>query len=191
LEDRVAGKFAYPGMRIGVIEEFLPGQGTYVEDGGIYSSATGILTLNSIRREVSVVLRTRKPEVPSVGDVVTGLVISTSEKSATIKIMKIDGVNLKNAFTGIMHISDAGRGHVKSLQDQLRPGDIVRAKVISTKNREYHLSMKEDTLGVVKAFCVHCGQVLTAVKGRLRCISCGAVSHRKISSDYYRDNRGL
>ena len=39
--ERKSGLFVVPGDRLGVIEEFTSGPGTYIEDGIIHSKITG------------------------------------------------------------------------------------------------------------------------------------------------------
>jgi len=184
LNERKAGAFVYPGEQLGVIEEFLAGSGTYIENGGIFSSGTGRLRLDLDRKEISVMPQTHIPRIPRVGSVIVGQVVAASEKSATIKIEQIDDMKLETSFTGIMHVSDVSRTYVKNLTDVFKLGDFVRAKVISTKNREFHLATREDMLGVIKAMCVICGQALTPQRNGLRCPNCGDIERRKTAADY-------
>ncbi len=68
--------------------------------------------------------------------------------------------------------------------DVCKPGDVVRAKVVSDKNRTFHLSIAERNLGVVYAFCSECGYTLTLEENRLVCHKCGKMERKKIASDY-------
>jgi exosome complex component CSL4 len=68
--------------------------------------------------------------------------------------------------------------------DACKAGDIIRAKVVSEKNRTNHLSTAERNLGVIYAFCSHCGNVLIREKQGLKCPECGKFERRKIASDY-------
>jgi len=190
LKERKAGAFVYPGEQLGVIEEFLPGAGTYIENGEIYSSGTGRLSLDFNRKEISITAQTHLPRIPKADSVVVGLVVAASEKTATIKIEQLDDKELDIPFSGIMHVSDVSRTYVKNLTDALKVGDIVRAKVISTKNREFHLTIREDMLGVIKAICVICGQTLTQQRNGLRCPNCGEIARRKTAADYGKESSG-
>jgi len=190
LRERKAGAFVYPGEQLGVIEEFLAGVGTYIENGAIYSSGTGSLNLDLSRKEISVRTQTHVPRMPKVGSVVIGPVVAASEKTATIRIEQLDDKKLDIPFSGIMHVSDVSRTYVKNLTDALKVGDVVRAKVISTKNREFHLEIREDILGVVKAICVICGQTPAQQRNGLRCPNCGEIARRKIAADYGKETSG-
>jgi len=183
-DDRRSGKFVFPGERLGVIEEFLPRRGTYVEDGNIYSSTTGYLLLDIQSKEILVHSKARKPIIPRKGDTVVGRVSSVQDKTLSAKIFQIDDKMLSGSFTGIMHVSDASRDYTKTLFDIFKVGDILRAKVISTTNREFHLTTQGNDLGVLQASCSHCGQQLLLKNRRLRCISCDRSEIRKVASDY-------
>ena len=52
--ERKSGLFVVPGDRLGVIEEFTSGSGTYVEDGIIHSKITGCTLLDMLNKQVSV-----------------------------------------------------------------------------------------------------------------------------------------
>jgi exosome complex component CSL4 len=190
LKDKVPQRVVSPGEQLGVIEEFIAGPGTFVENGEIYSSETGILQLDIRRREVLVKPVTHRPQIPRVGDIVVGKVVSTSDKTLSVIIDEINGQKTEGELTGIMHVSDIARGYVKSVNDAFRVGDIIRAQVISTKNREYHLNTQDDRLGVLKAECIYCGQPLTMIERTLRCGNCGEVGRRKLAIDFGRESSG-
>jgi len=70
------------------------------------------------------------------------------------------------------------------MSDAFKVGDIVRAKIISTQNREFHLSTREYNLGVIQATCVFCGGSLIQQRNNLRCSQCSRIDRRKITVDY-------
>jgi exosome complex component CSL4 len=182
--ERRSGKFVSPGDRLGVIEEFLPGGGTYTEDGNIYSSTTGHLLMDLHDRRISVYPKTRRPLTPNEGNLVLGIVKSVRDKNLTLKIVQIEDKPLYTYFDGVMHISDVSEGYVKTMLDAFKVGDIVRAKVISTKNREIHLTTQGSELGVIQAKCSLCGHSLILDKNNLRCPQCNRARWRKIAYDY-------
>ena len=183
-----SGKFVVPGDRLGVIEEFSPGSGTYVRDGTIYSKMIGRTLVDLLNKKVSVYPLTSSASVPKVGSIVTGQVYNVQSKIAIIRIWRIGKKLLSGFYSGILHISDAAKGYVETMFDACKTGDIVRAKVISNKNRVYHLTMAEGNLGVIYAFCSECGHLLEQDrKGRLKCPRCKKVEKRKIASGYGRE----
>ena len=50
--NKKSGRFISPGERLGVIEEFLPGQGTFIENGVIYASIVGMLLNDQLNKKV-------------------------------------------------------------------------------------------------------------------------------------------
>jgi exosome complex component CSL4 len=186
-ETRRSGRFVIPGEKLGVIEEFTPGSGTYVHDGTIYSKVTGRTLVDILNKRVSVYPVVHAVPVPRVGNLVAGQVYNVQSKIAVIRVWKIGKKFLSGFFSGILHISDAARGFVEHMHDACKTGDIVRAKVISEKNRTYHLSTAERNLGVIYASCSNCGYTLKLERGgRLRCPRCGKAEKRKVASDYGR-----
>jgi len=181
---RKSGQFVVPGDRLGVIEEFMPGSGTYVVAGVIHSKVTGCTLLDKLNKKVSVYPLIHGVSVPKVGSIVEGQVSDVQSKSATLRISRIGKKLLSGNFTGILHISDVSPDYVEMMYDVSKPGDVMRAKVISTMNRAHHLSTSEKNLGVIYAFCSQCGHILTLRRGELGCPKCGKIEKRKIASDY-------
>ncbi|MEM3617302.1 MAG: exosome complex RNA-binding protein Csl4 [Candidatus Bathyarchaeia archaeon] len=186
LSKKNSGHLVLPGEPLGVIEEFVPDAGTYVKDGIIYSKVVGRSLLDFLNKRVSVFPLVHETRVPKVGSLVIGQVLSVQTQMATIRIFKIGKRLLSGFFTGLLHVSDVHLRFVESMFDTCKPSDILRAKVISEKNRTYHLSTKDKSLGVVYAFCSQCGDVLE-LKGRgLQCPRCGRIEKRKTAVDYGR-----
>jgi exosome complex component CSL4 len=181
---RKNGTFVVPGDYVGVIEEFLPGRGTYIDDGNIHSSTTGNLLLDSNTRQISVSQKTKSRLLPKIGDLVLARITSIHTKNLNVKIFQIGNTLLHNTFDGIMHITDVSKRYVKTMLDAFQIGDIIRAKVISLTNREFHLSTQENELGVISAKCSFCGHKITVFQNCLRCPQCNKTKRRKMASDY-------
>lgn len=173
-----------PGERLGVIEEFTPNTGTYVKDGIIRSGVIGRALLDLTNKRVSVYPLIHEPNVPKVGSVVLGQVLNVQTQNAIVRIFKIGNKQLSGVFTGILHVSDVQPRYVESMFDVCRPGDILRAKVISEKNRAYHLFTKDKEFGVVYALCSRCGYTLESKRQNMYCPRCEKVERRKVAFDY-------
>jgi len=182
------GQLALPGERLGVIEEFTPDAGTFVKDGVIYSKVVGRVLIDLTHKRVTVHQLTHGAKVPITGSTVVGQVSSAQPETAQMRIFEIGAEEVTSGFIGILHISDAHMRYVDSMFDVCKPGDIVRAMVISEKNRTYHLSTKERNLGVVYAFCSNCGTLLEPRRQGMHCPKCGRLERRKTAADY---GRGL
>jgi exosome complex component CSL4 len=179
-----SGQIVVPGDKLGVIEEFLLGPGTYVEGGTIYSSTVGRALMDLLNKHVSVYPKTRASSVPRVGSTAVGQVSDVQSKQATVRIFKVGNKILSGFFTGLLHISDASPRYVETMNDVCKTGDMVRVKVVSDKNRTFHLSTNDKDLGVVYAFCSRCGHMLSLRKLSMRCSECGNVERRKVAQDY-------
>lgn len=181
---RKTGQIVLPGERLGVIEEFIPDAGTYVRDGVICSKVVGRALLDLQNKRVSVYQLVHGARVPKNGSVVLGQVSNVQTQNAVMRIFKIGTTQLSGFFTGILHISDVRLRYVESMFNVCKPGDILRAKVISEKNRTYHLSTKDKNLGVVYAFCSQCGHMLELRRQGMLCLRCGKIEKRKTALDY-------
>jgi exosome complex component CSL4 len=180
-----SGQFVIPGDKIGVIEEFLPGPGTYVSDGEIYSSTTGHMMIDASNKTVSVYPHAHLPIIPQEGKIVTGQVSMVQDKIAVVQIFNIGKKHIPSGlFTGNVHISMVSRGFVESMFNALKTGDIILAKVINDKNASYQLSIADRELGVLYAFCSRCGNLLILNDHRLQCPMCKNVEERKIALEY-------
>ncbi len=187
-EQKSSGHLVVPGERLGVIEEFIPDSGTYVKDGVIYSKIVGRELLDLLNKRVSVYPLTEGAVVPKVGTVIIGQIGNAQSDNVLVKIYKIGKKKLSGEFGGILHISDVSDRYVDSMNDVCKPGDIVRAKVISEKNRVFHLSTNDKNLGMLYAFCSRCGTLLEPQRFELRCPKCGNIERRKMAPDYGKED---
>jgi exosome complex component CSL4 len=182
--EQKSGHLVVPGERLGVIEEFIPDSGTYVKDGVIYSKIVGRALLDLLNKRVSVYPLVNGELVPKVSSTVVGQIGNAQSDNVLVRIFKIENKRLSGEFSGILHISDVSDRYIDSMNDVCKPGDIVRAKVISGKNRIFHLSTNDKNLGIVYAFCSRCGNLLEPQRYELRCPKCGNIENRKIAPDY-------
>jgi len=181
---RKSGQLVVPGDRLGVIEEFEPGTGTYAEEGTIYSLTTGRALMDILNKKVSVYPAVKASGVVRVGSTVLGQVTEVQNKQAVVRIFQVGNRMLSGFFSGLLHISDVSPRYVESMYDVCKAGDIIRANVVSDKNRVFHLSTNDKDLGVVYAFCSRCGHVLSLRKLRMRCPECDNLERRKPAQDY-------
>ena len=182
--ERTSSQFVLPGERLGVIEEFTPDAGTYVREGVIYSKVVGQVLFDLSNKRVSVHSLIHEAKTPKVGSTVLGQVSNIQSDNAGVRIFKIEDKPLSGVFTGILHVSDVQMSYVDSMFEVCKPGDILRAKVISEKNQTYHLSTKDKDLGVVYASCSNCGYSLELKRQSMHCPRCGKIEKRKITLDY-------
>lgn len=183
-EKKRSGQFVVPGERLGVIEEFMAGSGTYVEESVVYSKIVGRVLLDVLNKEALVHPLAHRVSVPQTGSTVTGQVSSVQSKRAMLRIMKIGKRVLTGFFTGLLHISAVSPSYVETMFEACKAGDIMRAEVISDKNRTYQLSTADKNLGVIYAFCSRCGYLLALKGQKMWCPECGKIEERKVALDY-------
>jgi len=181
------GDFVVPGDVLGVEEEFMPGENAFVEDGVIYSSATGKVQFDQRARRVSVFPTCPLPPIPTKGDTVIGRVSYIRGQFAHVDIVFVEGETNREipaAPEGAIHISQARKNYVKDLTDQFQIGDVVRAKVINPNREPMILSTVGDEYGVILAKCKNCRSPLALKGRRLYCDVCDRYEIRKVSTMY-------
>ncbi|MFZ3060762.1 MAG: exosome complex RNA-binding protein Csl4 [Candidatus Methanoperedens sp.] len=174
-----------PGDLIGTSEEYSPRNGTYVDKGNIYATASGIVKINTKDRSISVIPVTNTPPHIQVGDIVIGQVTDVKDSVALVEIAGIKGKGereIVNADQAAIHVSNVKDAYVKELYYEFAPFDIVKARVIDLRNMR--LTTVDKELGVMKAYCGNCRAVLKNDNGKLKCPKCERTETRKISVDY-------
>ena len=191
MEDRKVknGDLVLPGDYLGVIEEFMPGEGVREENGELYATRAGKVRINPEKMEISVEPVTDTPPLPQVGDIVLARVIEVKPQAVIVQLLQIEGREndreiATSKLAGI-HISQIKEGFVEDITKEFKIGDIVRAKVIANEKSPIQLSTRGKDLGVVYALCSRCRTPLIRRGDRLICPRCGNVETRKLSP-YYR-----
>ncbi len=177
-------KNVLPGDALAVSEEFLPGKNAYDADGTVRALLMGTLVKDLQEREIGV-KPTVVAKVPSVGDVVTGQIETAQSSVSNMKIYYLNGAPSLSGFVGLIFLREerGGRGMRRT---QVKLGDVVRAKVVSTMNAMIHLSIGEPHLGVIATLCSNCGAPLIDDGGRARCNNSGNQEDRKFADDFGR-----
>jgi len=179
------GDSVLPGERLGVIEEFLPGEGTFQdEDDVIYASITGLVHIDMKERKISVEATTRKPLYPTRNDVVFGIIQHVTKKSAIVNIFQIEDQECPVTFSGYLFIKNAAGGYIDQMRDLFAPGDIITARVQQHADGLAQLSTVGSRYGVIQASCSRCGEPLHLQGRRLECVECGNYEQRKLSQNY-------
>jgi exosome complex component CSL4 len=183
--DETRGALVLPGDLLGTAEEFLPGQGTYEDNGRVYAALFGHTHVDPQARAISVLALHAIPRIGE-GDLVYVRVdeIKSAMAICTILAEAKSNRDVPGAPEGTVHISKARDGFTETLNTEFGVGDILLAKVL-----QGHPSVKLTTappqLGVVAARCQTCHALLSLdLKGELRCLRCGATERRKVARDY-------
>lgn len=181
-----------PGDRLGQVAEYEAGAGTYVRGAHVVASLVGCKQVVGDKKattKATLVVQSvahAAATVPEVGSLVTVKVTRITKQLANVAIVCVGDVPLQEPFSGIirkenireMEIDKVGVSSVllhpsashptPPLQVQVansfRPGDVVRAKVVSLGDRRsYYLSTARVELGVVHATAAGTGTPLVPI----------------------------
>ena len=104
---------------------------------------------------------------------------------AICEVVTVEGKsrNITDDTNGTIHVSKISNDYVQDAGNELRPSDIIRARVIQVKP-SIQLTTVHPHLGVVKALCRKCRHPLVKEEKGLYCANCDRHEHRKTSDDY-------
>ena len=163
-------KIVMPGDKLGIIEQYVPGEGTYDDEGEIKSSVLGNVKINQKKRIISVDSKFGKPALLKKGDIVYGQITDLKPQRANINIdcIKDNPRPLALPYMGAIHISQAKKDYLEKLSDA------------------FDLSTVDKDCGVLKAMCTRCRDYMhtTQKKDEVRCNSCNKKEKRKVSINY-------
>lgn len=180
---RLRERFVYPGERLAVEEEFFSGRGTYLDKGVIRSEKLGTALYDIKEREVRVSKATREPIIPMEGFEVIGEVGSVQRRMANVDVFMVSGREVSRPYTGVIY-PPASKRSPRGPDMAVRSGDIIKGKIINTKNRVLQISIDEEEYGVILAYCSRCGSPLEYRRTHLHCPRCGRADRRKVAKRY-------
>ncbi len=120
-----------PGGKVinGLIEKYGLAGIDIEEDGAVSVGATSQEALDAAIKEIQAITREFK-----VGDIVEGPIIKILEFGAI--------VDLGGGADGMVHVSELKEGFVKNVEDVVKLGDFVRAKIVRLEGDRIALSIK-------------------------------------------------
>ncbi|MCD4739804.1 exosome complex RNA-binding protein Csl4 [archaeon] len=180
-------KILFPGDFIVDEELFLPGEGTYAENGKVLAAGFGIAVKDMKKREVKLKSSVLIPINYKRGDLAIGIVGRVRENVAFIDLIPtIVGTHrvTPTDASAVVRVSDIKNSFVKSVSDELQAGDIVRVKIMEATKYNVSLTLKGPDLGVIKAFCSKCRHPLDKKGDWLVCEQCNCKEKRKMANDY-------
>ncbi len=182
--EEIEDELVAPGDKLGASEEWLPGKGTYEEEGFVYSSVFGKVEYDEENLVANVIPINPISEVEK-GDIVYGKIRNNRGSIASMSINLVEGESrgVSTDIEGSLHISKISSDYVESVDSAFKKGDIVRAEVIQVEP-SIQLNSEPKDLGVVKGFCTNCRKDLELKRGKLYCGNCDNYENRKISSVY-------
>jgi exosome complex component CSL4 len=164
-------EWVLPGDKIAVIEEFLPDETCYEQDGGIYSNTVGRVVTDTKRHKISVVPKNPHRTIRN-GDIGIGRVEFMKKQIASINIYHLNHDKQEIPVSAVLHVSEASRRFVKNMYEVTRPGDWIRFRIIRAAKPVY-VSLIGEGLGVIIAYCIQCGHELNFKRrNTLECPNC-------------------
>ncbi|KAG8380388.1 hypothetical protein BUALT_Bualt06G0010200 [Buddleja alternifolia] len=185
--------FVTPGEVLGKASEFKAGKGAYVSphDKTVYASLTGFRSItpppvdsDDPRPTVEVTGHKAHGPVPEPGAIVIARVTKVMAKMASADIMCVGSKSVREKFTGIIRQQDVRATEIDKVEmhSSFRPGDIVRALVLSLGDaRAYYLSTAKNELGVVSAESAAGGTMVPISWTEMQCPSTGQIEQRKVA----------
>ncbi|KAH9460595.1 hypothetical protein MJO28_003721 [Puccinia striiformis f. sp. tritici] len=162
------------------------GPGTFERQGKVYASVVGQPTKNG--GTISVSCPSRCAKVPVVGTNVIGMITKVTKQQAHMSIMMVDDlpIPIGQEFQGVIRSQDVRQVDKDKviIWDCYRPGDIVRAEVISlpTSAMGYLLATFRNHLGVLFAEHSLTGNRMTAISWKeMKDIQTGQKEARKVA----------
>jgi exosome complex component CSL4 len=173
------------GDYLGTIEEFVPGVGTYAEEGKIYAANIGRVEIDRENHVVKVM--GKMLPVLERGMVVFGEVLDIKKNAVVIIARKIQGQRGDVDIKVGLFVSNISDGYVERPDDLFAIGDIVKGVVIKMEGSLIDISTR-GPYGVVKAFCRRCRCPMEksdkVPADVLVCPCCADKEKRKIADDY-------
>ena len=181
--EKEEGKIVLPGDFICATEEYVAGEHTYKDAGGIYSSIFGMVKFDDKAHKIDVEPKVEAPPEIKPGMIVLGEIIVLKSSFAVVGIDRVKGYEDRQVkMEGTIHISNIQDAYISGIDKGFSVGDIVKAKVVSSD--PIRLTTVDENLGVIKAFCPVCGIPMEKKGKMLECPKCKNKSPRKVSSDY-------
>jgi exosome complex component CSL4 len=193
------GSVVVPGDKLGLASEFESGDGTYVRGLEIFAAVVGTVksgpqasssdasaSSDSSKNVVlSVESSQSKPTiVPKEKSVVLAQVVKITPRFAQVAIVSVDNVTLSDYFPGTIRVNDVQVAQPEQVEIYkcFRPGDLVRAEVISLgDSRAYYLTTAKPEYGVVMAKSIS-GHTMSPISWNLmQCPKTKLKEYRKVA----------
>ncbi|MES1907552.1 MAG: hypothetical protein MHM6MM_000651 [Cercozoa sp. M6MM] len=172
-----------PGERLGSVDEFQAGVGTFKRSGHIFAGVLGRQVC--AEGEIKVLARKQVQRTPAVGDTVLARITKIGERAAHAEILCVGDESLRETFVGMVRQHDVRQTDVDAVEmhECFVPGDVIRAKVISLGNqRNYYLSTAANELGVLLARSAATGEQMVPISWRhMQCPLTKSKEPRKVA----------
>lgn len=176
-----------PGSFIAESDKYVSSTGTYEKDGKIYSSLLGTVKIEEGNPKPKIIVEppNKKPnKTPQLRDVVLAQVTAITPNHCKVNILCIGDEPLSDTFPGTIQLSDVRQTHMEQVEMYkcFRPGDIIRAEVISLgDSRSYYLSTARNEYGVIMAKSVSGEPMIPVSWNLMQCTKTKLKEYRKVA----------
>lgn len=193
VKNMAKNKVVIPGEQIGYLEEGEAGENAYLDKEEIYAETVGVRKSQSgkvgVSKQEEGVRKIREVKTPELGGTVYCMVAKTSLNNAICDCMIIEKGDKSDIFGSVLPVTAIRSEYVEDLRNEIKVGDIIKAKINKKTKTGFEISISEEGFGVVKAFCPKCREPMH-LKSDLFICNCGWKERKKltttISSGYQR-----
>jgi exosome complex component CSL4 len=172
-------KVVLPGTHLASALEYESGENTYIEEDDIYSAGVGTLE----EGDKTLAIKTSRRVVRSeVGDEVYCIVRKTNSTKAfvdCINAQSADNNKSSSNIPAVLPVTEIRRSHVRDLRDEVKTGDIIRAKICKMQKDMIDVSVFGPQYGVLIAFCSKCRARMHLKEDTFICSKCHWKERRK------------
>mmetsp|Transcript_19270 Transcript_19270/g.28704 ORF Transcript_19270/g.28704 Transcript_19270/m.28704 type:complete len:197 (+) Transcript_19270:58-648(+) len=183
-------KLVLPGERLAHIDDYIAGPGCYCRLSAIHACLVGYPKIikkdDDDDKPIMLVVQKKQASsvVPSIGDQVTVRVKKINPRLASVEILCVEGRPLRDTYSGVIRVQDVRATEIDKVEiyKSFRPGDIVRAQVISLgTSRSYFLSTAANQYGVIWALSVSSVPMIPVSWQSMQCPKTKMLESRKVA----------
>ncbi len=174
-----------PGEQVSTMEELIPGEGTFEEEGIIRAAIVGKYYVDKRNKKACVKPLTTVPVMVQNGDTVLARVRMVRSNMVIADVIHVKGKQraISGDNNGTLKVAEISQSYIKDPATEFAAGDIIRAKVIQVRPN-IQLSTKDRELGSILSLCKKCRNTLSKKGNQLVCENCGNKERRSTAPDY-------
>jgi len=173
-------RLVVPGDFLCYSEEYSPSANAFEDsEGKVFASAVGCEKQSDANRSLSV--RSPRAKRPlKAGDLVYARIEDLYDTVALTRFRPAAPNVAPNSDSAFLRISEIRRAYVESFRGHLGIGDVLVARVKEVTPLGVYLTVIENDLGVLRAFCGACRNEMALTQKGFYCKACGAGEERKM-----------